>query len=108
MWFFLSTLNYDARSTTHQISILFSVKFFPSKIVPFVRKCLKTWQIRIGHIGKCNISQSYCILGKKAIDTHSEYVALIAFPWQQFSRERYLLPPSYVHRLSYLMLNAHE
>ena len=36
----------------------------------------------------------------KATDTHSEYVILIAFPLQQWLRERASMLRSYVHSLS--------
>jgi hypothetical protein len=36
-WTFLSTLNYDARSTTHQINILCSKILFPPQMGPFRR-----------------------------------------------------------------------
>jgi hypothetical protein len=36
----------------------------------------------------------------KAPDTHSEYVICIAFPWQQYLRERALMLCLYVHCLS--------
>jgi len=60
--------------------------FFP-KIVPFMRKCGKhiverggaqmaIWRMRIA----CWITQG--------TDSHSEYVILIAFPLQQWLRER--------------------
>ena len=37
---------------------------------------------------------------KKSTDTHSEYVILTIFPWQQYLRERPLLLLLYVHCLS--------
>ena len=36
-WFFLSTLNYDARSTTHQICTLFFIRQFTSIILDMFR-----------------------------------------------------------------------
>jgi hypothetical protein len=35
----------------------------------------------------------------KATDTHSEYVILIAFPWQQWLGERALILRLYIHSL---------
>jgi hypothetical protein len=42
----------------------------------------------------------------KATDTHSEYVILIAFPRQQWLRERALMLCLYVHLLSSYSLSS--
>jgi hypothetical protein len=64
-------------------------KFFPPKIVPFVRQCGKKY----GGIGKAtddNIIRRMRVACwiTKATGTHSEYVILFAFPRQQWLLER--------------------
>ena len=51
-WFFLSTLNYDARSTTHQISVLVKESFTVRSVVPKYHgsntdKVTKHWDFHI-------------------------------------------------------------
>jgi hypothetical protein len=44
----------------------------------------------------------------KATDTHSEYIILIAFPWEQWLRERaFTLRYTYTGSLLYIKLNCH-
>jgi len=87
--FLLRMTNISSKPCTESQNAHFFNNFylFPPKIVPFIRKCGKNivergrsqmtiWRMRI----VCWIA--------RAIDTHSEYVILTAFPLQQRLHER--------------------
>jgi hypothetical protein len=92
------------RTVSHQScrenrNTYFMFKNFSLKIVPFMRymeECCRARQATDNTIRRmrfaCRIS--------KTTDTHSEYVIRIAFPRQQWLRERASMLRLYVHRLS--------
>jgi len=53
------------------------------KIVSFMRLRGNIWYIYRGHIPQCNKAHALQFWVSKAIDRHSEYVILIAFPRRQ-------------------------
>jgi hypothetical protein len=79
--------------------------------VTFVRKSCRLWDNvekygSIGQVTDKNIiwrMRIACWI-TKATDTHSEFVILIAFPWQQWLRERASMLHLYAHCLFFFRL----
>ena len=60
--------------------------FFLPKIVPFMRYVEK--YCRAGHVIDENMAHGFVYWIRKAKNTHSRYIRLIAFPLQQWLQER--------------------
>ena len=81
----------------------------------FLRKCYRLWDnvekyLRTRQATDVNIVRRMCFAWwiSKATDTHSEYVIIIAFPRQQWLRERASVVSLYVHCLSCLFYECNS
>jgi len=67
-----------------------------------MKKCGKIWYSQTGHRCEGNMEHVFCMLDNKGknADTHSEYVILFAFSWQQQLHECASMLGLYIHYLS--------
>ena len=63
-----------------------------------MRQCGKIWYSQRDYRSQYNTAHAHCMLDK-ATETHSKYVILTAFPWQQLFRKRASILRLYVHCL---------